>query len=57
MSTAEYQHDGTYVNSHSVLWQSEFYHKNGITAACHKYYEKWNAPLQEAQVQISQVHY
>jgi hypothetical protein len=55
MSTAEYQHDGTLVNSGSLLYQHEYYHRCGITAAL-KIYEKWNAPLQEVHAAMSEDH-
>lgn len=55
MSIAEYLHDGTFMNSRSVLSRREYYHKIGMSAAqiC---YEKWKIPIQQALDQMSEHH-
>ena len=56
MSYAEYQNDGTLVNSGSILSAREFYQKCGITAA-RKKYETWNGLIQTDSAELSQQHY
>jgi hypothetical protein len=57
MSYAEYQNDGTLVNSGSILSAREFYQKCGITTATRKNYETWNGLIQTESAELSQQHY